>query len=375
DKSFSQNGHLILHLKSHNVGKPYHCIHCGKAFSQNGHLITHLKLSFRCSVLEKDFTQKNSTLSHIETKTGEKSYQCNHCKKLFSHNYHLACHMRTHTGEKPYQCIHCQKSFSHSYQLIRHLRTHTGDRPYQCSHCDKAFAENGHLKTHLKLSFRCSISEKEYTQGTNILSQTLTHPGEKPVQFRNSEKDFSTNPNRGQMKTQNEDINQSSQSDNAFSHNNNLIHYNDCVTSKVRPAEQMQDLTRISIISKNQVKRQHLDQDPNLPYLVPFSYPTPSIPFETNPIHSQNIAHARRLQFPPGSEHLYHLYSSIPIYNQLIASETYCRSDYADFSKTRHTYVPLDLTQDPNKKYATNNADTKQTHITPHRPWETPQAI
>ncbi|CAL4154396.1 unnamed protein product, partial [Meganyctiphanes norvegica] len=249
----------------------------------------------------------------------------------------------------------CMKAFSHNYQLIRHQSSHTTDKPYQCRQCNKAFSQNGHLLSHLKLSFRCSILDKDFTQKYDILSHTRIHTGEIPYQCSNSEKVISNGNLIRHLWTEVGEKHQSSQGDKAFSHNINLIDHN-TFTSSVKPSKSTQEQTKLS----NTI----------IPYIVPFSNPIPKTQMTAYLNNNQNNTSTKELQLSSGFKHLHQIYSPPPTFASLREPEIYCKSGHSDSPKSDHTDVPLDLVLNPNKKYLTNNTGTEKSHILPYRPWE-----
>ena len=101
-------------------------------------------------LIPKQLTLKTS-LTHIQTHTGEKSFECDICHNKFIDSSDLTRHTRTHTGEKPFECDICHNRFSQSSSLTSHIRTHTGEKPYSCVICKKAFSRSFHRNQHQKI--------------------------------------------------------------------------------------------------------------------------------------------------------------------------------------------------------------------------------
>ncbi|XP_048367494.1 zinc finger protein 250-like isoform X1 [Sphaerodactylus townsendi] len=155
-KSFRLKTSLLIHQKTHTVGKSesaFVCPECGCGFSHQGQLTRHQAIHadrpHQCSECHKAFNRKSSLVVHLKThRERPRPFQCPQCHKTFIRKQHLDDHTRTHTGEKPYQCPECEKRFAEKSKLTNHYRIHTGERPYRCGQCDKRFVRAHHLVKH-----------------------------------------------------------------------------------------------------------------------------------------------------------------------------------------------------------------------------------
>ncbi|XP_050072244.1 protein suppressor of hairy wing [Anopheles maculipalpis] len=188
---------LDEHLKTHDEGKPYACMACGKDFTRRYHLDRHEKHTkcgivpkevevLPCEVCGKEFTRIDNLREHLRSHLGQgarkRDYQCPYCSKSFYGSSLLNIHIRTHTGEKPFPCDLCPMSFPSTGALRKHRRKHTGERPYRCDECSATFAAretlNRHRKTHTgEKPHECQECGKRFIQATQLRTHMLNHSG------------------------------------------------------------------------------------------------------------------------------------------------------------------------------------------------------
>ena len=109
----------------------YKCDRCNKSYTQRGHLnvhikSVHLKVKFNCEFCDYQSTTKSSLKKHINT---------------------------VHLKLKPFQCDECDQSFGRSGHLKRHIDAVHKKIRFRCSFdgCDKSFLSKSNFSKHLKL--------------------------------------------------------------------------------------------------------------------------------------------------------------------------------------------------------------------------------
>ncbi|XP_052901745.1 protein suppressor of hairy wing [Anopheles moucheti] len=202
---------LDEHLKTHDEGKPYACMACGKDFTRRYHLDRHEKHTkcgmvpkevevLPCEVCGKQFTRIDNLREHLRSHMGQgarkRDYQCPYCSKSFYGSSLLNIHIRTHTGEKPFPCDLCPMSFPSTGALRKHRRKHTGERPYRCDECTATFAAretlNRHRKTHTgEKPHECQDCGKRFIQATQLRAHMLNHSGGNAFECSECDETFS----------------------------------------------------------------------------------------------------------------------------------------------------------------------------------------
>ncbi|OLL25779.1 Asparagine-rich zinc finger protein AZF1 [Neolecta irregularis DAH-3] len=123
--------------------------------------------NFECTIpgCRRSFPQNAHLEIHMRSHTGDRPFKCNHlsCTKSFAQKGNLATHQRKHTGSKPYLCSYddCGKSFTQLSNLKTHKRTHNVDRPFTCmlEGCKQSFAQLGNLKRHQNRHHKNTLEE------------------------------------------------------------------------------------------------------------------------------------------------------------------------------------------------------------------------
>ena len=160
-EAFTQRSKLspVVHERMHKALNPFKCDFCGKCFSQKTHLTVHTsrihsgtKTLLLSSKKPSDLSSPQSTLNSTKEKSGsENPLNCDICWKVYSQRNHADLHKRIHSAVLPFECNICSHVFTDRGEWKRHQRTHLGKNLYECDLCNKTFLERSHLKVHRKI--------------------------------------------------------------------------------------------------------------------------------------------------------------------------------------------------------------------------------
>ncbi|KAJ9586140.1 hypothetical protein L9F63_020212, partial [Diploptera punctata] len=83
---------LNIHLRSHNDEKPF------KLMKSHSNVLN--EKEFKCALCNKSFTQKGHLNIHLRSHSNEKPFKCSVCSKSFTRKCNRNNHLRLHCNEK-----------------------------------------------------------------------------------------------------------------------------------------------------------------------------------------------------------------------------------------------------------------------------------
>ena len=232
-QSYSTQGSLKVHTRSHTGERPFKCVECDRAFITSGQLKKHSRTHNKpvVTVSEDSKTVYVQILKPVEPagrgamasggdkaegSTGESSstlklevqsfprdstYSCDICNSVFVRSCDLASHIRhdhPQPGRKENICRECGMCFSRAHTLKIHLRTHSGVKPFKCDTCRKEFAQRSNLTAHQRTHtqykpYKCQVCGVSYSSAKYRDIHMLSHGEVRPCECVVCGSTFSSN--------------------------------------------------------------------------------------------------------------------------------------------------------------------------------------
>lgn len=160
---FSTSGELQLHHISCDA-TIYKCEQCGQICNTFSTLQSHLiavhsgeSNAFTCELCNKQFTQRQHFVGHLNGHQGVKPFQCQ-CGQAFTYKSRLTMHKRTCGGDLTdynFKCDQCGKTFGKQRYLRDHVKGAHGEHRYTCEYCGEKFMWRSGLQSHKEK--RCEV--------------------------------------------------------------------------------------------------------------------------------------------------------------------------------------------------------------------------
>ena len=236
-QSYSTQGSLKVHTRSHTGERPFKCGECDRAFITSGQLKKHSRTHNKPVVTVSEDSKTvyvqilkpvlpagrgaaasgrgrgrrsaagepgaSSTLKlEVQSFPRDSTYSCDICGSVFVRSCDLASHMRHDhpqpTGKKENICRECGMYFSRAHTLKIHLRTHSGVKPFRCDTCRKEFAQRSNLTAHQRTHtqrkpYRCPVCQVSYSSAKYRDVHMMSHGEVRPCECVVCGSTFSSN--------------------------------------------------------------------------------------------------------------------------------------------------------------------------------------
>eukprot|EP01083_Nonionella_stella_P006058 17528_1 len=205
-RTFSHEGYLKMHMRSHLSEKIYVCQICSKTFTRQGHLKVHMKTHvsssmtkskpgnvFTCEICSYTSILQSSYSRHMRTHQPKQSIpnsiSCPECNRSFTTQRGLKDHSTLHASDtapvRMWICDICSRSFIYKNHLLRHIETHTNPKSYSCSICPKKFSQKGNLNIHMAVHtnekrYFCEFCDRGFYRKYHLTSHRNRHVDNKP---------------------------------------------------------------------------------------------------------------------------------------------------------------------------------------------------
>lgn len=84
----------------------------------------HAANTFTCKVCRKSYTDEKHLKMHMRSHSGLKPFNCQFCNKSFAYQHVLKLHQVQHYSSRVYQCTLCQTTFPSKKDMETHIMTH-----------------------------------------------------------------------------------------------------------------------------------------------------------------------------------------------------------------------------------------------------------
>lgn len=188
-------------MRIHKDDYEYQCDTCGKQFHQRSSLLTHLQTHntdrpFKCSLCDCTFKKAAYLRRHRNKHTNARPYDCPSCPKRFKTRYNRAMHVRTHSISRDFECHYCNHRFKTKNMLAQHIKKHTLELSYTCFYCDMTFVHAQVASNHRR-KFHRNNETNEYQCPHDSCAYSSANINQLELHWINEHPESGIRPNAG----------------------------------------------------------------------------------------------------------------------------------------------------------------------------------